>query len=236
MITNQQFQVKPDSFKELSRLTMIRLMPFLVIVPLLLLSIKYVYNGLEVTDYISFPVAITITVFFIYRSFKKREHSFNSYLLTLDDTKITKVQLHTTTISIPYSEIKEIVKTSNGRLIVKGNSLANTITVPAQLEELEKLTALLHSIKAIRPESNILFFKTFRGSLALLSFITMITFYAAKTKILIEVSGIIFILILIFVFIEIQRSKSIDPNVKRFKSYYTVYESGGFIIGTNALS
>ena len=219
----QQFKIRPNGFSEIKKGILARTIP---------LSLLAVSAGLVIAHFgvkgqeseatifiIMIPLILIIMGLSLYRGIKRQKTIFESYKLTIDNDGITREQCHIPTISIPFAEVSKIYKTPKGGFVVIGNSKANAIRIPSQIENLEKLEQLLSGIKDISGNGKAPFFqKHARAFSILLPLVTiglMLIVYLGENKITVGVCGAILIIFLAYAFIKIQKDKNIDTRVKK---------------------
>ncbi|MDX1905752.1 MAG: hypothetical protein SF053_01870 [Bacteroidia bacterium] len=150
-----------------------------------------------------------------YRGLNRQKEIFDSYVLAIDRTGITREQHNTPTIHIPHAEISEIVKNTNGSFTIKGDSSVQIIGVPAQIDNADKLEKLLSEIQSVTVKSNEPFVEKYRGLLVLANVGLMVVVYLSTHKWLVGIGGTLLLLSFGYSFVEIQRSKNIDLKTKK---------------------
>lgn len=215
----EQFEIKKDAFKEIRKALLIKAIPNLLLAALFGFAIAYFSNNEQHSDVKTLPFAIPLILGLLaiglYRGIKRQEMLFHSYRLILDNNSIIREQINTPTITISYSDIKEIIKNSNGSFTIKGSTTVNVIGVPSQIEDYEKLEKLLSEIKPITEKMHAPFLQKFRGLISILSLGSMAAVAISKDKLIVGVSGAVLLAVLGYSFFEIRRSKNIDNKTKR---------------------
>jgi hypothetical protein len=215
----EQFKIKQDGFKEIRKAILIKTIPISLLAVLGGIVISHFNSNGQQSDVNVFPVLIPIMLgtlaFGLYRGIKRQKEIFESYRLTLDDNGITREQYNTPTITISIAELREITKNPNGSFTIKGNSTANVIGIPSQIEEYEKLEKSLSEIRQISTKSSESILQKFQGLFSILTIGLMGAVYISKDKIIVGVSGTVLLVILGYSFIETQRSKNIDSKTKK---------------------
>jgi len=221
----EQFKIRQNGFSEIKKGILARTIPLLLLAASGGLVIAYFgAKGRESEEtatvfIIMIPLILIIMGISLYRGIKRQKTIFESYKLTIDNDGITREQCHIPPISIPLAEISKIYKTPKGGLIVVGNSAANAIGIPSQIENLEKLEQLLSGIKDISDNGKAPFFqKHARVFSILLPLVTMglvLIVYLGNNKIIVGVCGAILIIFLAYAFIKIQKDKNIDTRIKK---------------------
>jgi len=219
----EQFKIRQNGFGEIKRGILISSVPLLLLAAAAGFAIVYFNTSGQESEatvfIIMIPLILIIMGISLYRGIKRQKTIFESYKLTLDNAGITREQCHIPLISIPFAEISKIYKTPKGGFIVIGNSAANAIGIPSQIENIEKLEQLLSSIKDISDNNKVPFFqkhaKAFSILLPLVTIGLILIVYLGKNKIIVGVCGVILIVFLAYSFIAIQRDKNIDTRIKR---------------------
>ncbi|MEY4926201.1 MAG: hypothetical protein RI894_637 [Bacteroidota bacterium] len=84
------------------------------------------------------PISLAALSLSIYSSINKQKLLFESYKLSISEDGITREQLNTPTINIPYSDINSIIKDSKGNFAIKGATALDTIGVPYLIDNYEQ--------------------------------------------------------------------------------------------------
>ena len=95
-----------------------------VIVGILISTInsKNQANNVNILPFI-IPFAFLAVGFGIYRGVNRQKSLLDSYTLNITNNLIIREQLNTPTISIYFSDIREIAKLKNGSFLIKGRSI-----------------------------------------------------------------------------------------------------------------
>lgn len=215
----EQFKIKKDGFKEIRNAMLIKSIPISLLAALGGLAISYFntngqQNNTDVFPYL-IPLLVVAFAFGIYRSINRQKEIFDSYQITIDHNGIAREQYNTPTIIISKAEISEIIRNSNGSFSVKGNSSINTIGIPSQIEDYEKLEKLLAEIKEITIKYNEPILQKFRALLSVLTIGLLAAVYISKDKVIVGASGLILLVVLAYSFFKVQRSKNIDSKTKK---------------------
>ena len=109
-----QFKIRQDGFKEIKRAMLLKVIPIAIFAIFGGLAISYMNSNPKENDVNVFPFVIPIMLsaigFGLFRGIKRQKQIFDSFRLTLDNTTISREQHNTPSISIPISEIIEIIK------------------------------------------------------------------------------------------------------------------------------
>lgn len=160
------------------------------------------------------PIIIAAFCYGIFKAIRNQKELFSSFRLLIDADKITREQALTPTISIPISEIREIIKSAKGGFIIKGKSTQDIIIVPPQIDNPEKLESRLSSLIDLTFKGNKSFAQKYPWLFPPLMIILMIVVYVSNNKILVGISGTILTFGLIYSLVVTQRSKHVDKRTK----------------------
>jgi len=215
----QQFKIRQDGFKEIKKQLLIRILPLILIGVTAGIVIGSINSKDKEADINIWPILIPIIAgsvgYGIYLGIKKQKALFESYILTLTNNLVTREQLNTPTILIYFNDIKEITKSRNGSFTIKGRNTTDLIIVPCQIDNYDQLENALTQIRVITGKSSDSFLQKNRILATLLTTGLMLSVYIATNKIIVAVSGILFIGLMTWSFVEVQRSKNIDSKTKR---------------------
>lgn len=209
----EQFKLRQNGIKEIIKAQLIKALLILLLIVFGAVAIFYFNsNGQQFSiNGFMFSLSLVLSSFALglYFSFNIQKKIFGSYVLTLNNNEITREQHNTPTITISIPAISEIIKNQNGGFTIKGNS--NVISVPAQINDYQKLEKLLSQITQISTKTN----QTFQILLSIFTVGLSAAFYLSKHKIIVRVSGTVLLLIMGYSFFEIQKSKNIDSKSKK---------------------
>ncbi len=210
------FRLDPAGFKEIRRRILFRSLPLAVLATFIGIYIASGRLGDErLLD--SLPVLVPLMLFFLafsfMRSIRIQKEVWKSYELTIDAERISRVQKNFATMTLLKGEVREIVETSRGHLIVKGDSRFNIIDIPRSIEKREEVLQSLADFGLIarQEKKEHWMIPILTGVLFL---VLMVVFYTSKSKYVILSTGVILAIGIIWVFIEVQRNKIIDNRIK----------------------
>lgn len=214
------FHTQKERFNEFRKVFLLRAILLLAVwIPagLVLFTLGPIGQEMDMTPVLlTLPIAVAAGALGIFIAMKRQKQSFETYRLTLDANGITRETFNTPTISLPLSDIREIVKHRNSSFSIRGKSRLEQIGIPAQIGDYEKLEQLLQEIMPITVKSQLPHFHTPIGQ-ALLGIITlglMAAVYLSENSIVVEVSGTIILGILAFSLFTIQNDKNTDQRTK----------------------
>jgi hypothetical protein len=79
-------------------------------------------------------IGLGAIIFSFYISRKRTRRLYESYVLTISDSAITREQYQTPTVTISNSDINVIIKNNNGSFTIKGGTAQDLIGIPTQIE------------------------------------------------------------------------------------------------------
>ncbi|WP_163411203.1 hypothetical protein [Flavobacterium ajazii] len=222
---NEIFQIRANGFNEIKKQMIIKSIPTLLISMGFGVGIVF-FNAEDKESLISIlpfmiPLLILCLGFGLYTGLKRQKMLFQSYRLILSENNIVREQANTPTVNIPLTDIQSIIKDKKGGYAIKGKTAVETILVPAQIENHEKLELLLDHIKPVEELTQPSFDEKYRFPILLLMLICMATVYISFNKILVGVCCLIVSSLLIRSSIQILKNKNIDHKTKRV-GYYSL--------------
>jgi hypothetical protein len=212
----EQFKTKANSFDEIRKKVLIKAILSALIAVLGASIINYlnIGDGQPFLNIYIIGFILVVITFGLYRGINRQKLIFNSFKLTLNGNNITREQHNTPIVSIPYSDITEIIKNSNDSFMIKGKSTLDLIIVPSQIEKYVELEKLLANIKPISTNTGKSFLQKFSGIIPIFAIGLMVFFYVSDDKIIISICGTILLTGLLYSLFEIQKSKNIDNKTK----------------------
>ncbi|MGC4039978.1 MAG: hypothetical protein QM710_04075 [Flavobacterium sp.] len=214
----QEFKISEDRYKEITKATLIKAVPIMVLAMSAGITISYVntkdqQNEINIFPYM-IPFMILLMAFTMYRAVKRQMELLKSYRLIIENNTITREQYNTPTITIPIEKLNGIVKNPNGSFTIKGSSSFDVIVVPQQIvgyDELEKSLAEMKTISAIDTLSVL---EKFRGLIVTATLGMMVAVYISHNKIVIGLCGTILLIALSYSFLQLQKNKNVDAKTK----------------------
>jgi hypothetical protein len=209
------FKIRQDGFKVEKRLLLTRTIPILLItiaVGSVFFSQKLNYTNI-LPYYIPFLVLIISLGFYL--GLKRRKSIFESYTLTIANNLLTREQLNTSTISIYFTDIKEIVKFKDGSFTVRGKDTADLIGIPAQIDNYSQLETALGEIHPIVSKNKSSLVQKYQSLSGLLVAGLFICVYVVNNKIIVGLTGSILVILLGWSCIKIRNSKNVDNKTRK---------------------
>ena len=222
----KQFKIRENGFKEIRKQTIMRTIPMILIAMLVGLAIfEFNPNNSDTSDINVYPYIIPIIIgalaFGLNKGIKRQKAIYDTYLLTIDDSGLTREQGNTPGIRLLFSEIKKITKTNQGGFVITGKNLANSIIVPAQIEYLNQFENQLKENCSITIEMSKPMIQRLMIPMIIAVLGLMAITYISTNKILVSFSGTILTAIMIWSFIKIRTNKNIDKKTRK-SSYWVI--------------
>ena len=221
----QSFAIKPNSFKEIRKATLIRLVPVLAALLLIsiVLNVRSVQDPGQADTWLIMIFLITgVFSYSIYTTLKRQKQMLESYRLTITHEDIIREQVNTPDIKITRKSVKEIVKAKNGAFAVIGESKLNAIMIPAQIEQPERLEQLLSEIKPITFKTGTPGLQKLLLPLALIGMFLLFWGFSAESILIFSLCGLGILGIMTAGFVVIQRSKNVDRRMKRISYMFLI--------------
>jgi hypothetical protein len=222
----KQFKIKENGFKEIRKQTLLRTIPITLIamsVGLVILEYNSVRNITSAVNVypIVIPILIGTIAFGLYRGLKRQKDIYDTYVLKIDENGITREQINTPVINLSFKDIKRITKSKNGVIVIRGNSIYNSIIVPAQVEDIIGLESILNENCPVPIGFSKPLIQRLLIPIVLVVLGLWIVTYVSSNKLLVACSGTILTITLIWSVISIQVNKNIDNKTRR-SSYWII--------------
>lgn len=215
----ERFKIKENGFNEIRNKILYRTIPIGIIAVVGGLSISFFNSNSQSSDVNTLPFVMPIILaalaFGIYKGLRRQKQIFDSFVLTIDDMAITREQDLMPTMSIPIDEIQQIVKSSKGTFVIKGNSPQEVIGIPSQIENSDELESVLSRLKDITISDDKSLFQKYQWLLPILTVILMVITYLSTNKLIIGIAGTTLTIGLIYSLVTSQQSKHIDKKTKK---------------------
>jgi len=212
------FKINENGRKELQKTTLKR--TFAVVIPLIItvILVNYYQRGGQSEDFILLllviPIIGTAAGIGIFIGMKRQKKAFESYTLTISDQEIIREQLNTPMISIPFADVKSIDRNAKGFSIRSLSSAKDIIQIPAQIDDIEQLGAILSQIQPIGDEVEKTFIEKQSNLFTILSVGLILATLVSNNKFVVGICGVLVLLLLGYSFYELQTSKNIDSKTK----------------------
>jgi hypothetical protein len=165
---------------------------------------------------IVFIIFVLFFFFSIYNGLKKQEKMLSSYKLIITDDSFIREMLAMPNLVILKKDVTQIVKNTNGRFGIIGNSKINAIGIPSQIENQVELEYLLSEVKPITVQTSTRFNNLIWPGMLLGMALLFASFYS-NSKIVEVISILCFSVFSIYFFIIASKSNNIDKRTKRLR-------------------
>lgn len=223
---NETFKIKSTGFDEIKKQSIRRAVPILLIAMIFGIAIPFFNSENKEDVWYVLPFVLPIMIFALWsginKGLKRQKMLFESYLLIFSENAIVREQANTPIVSIQIDEIKSIIKDKKGGYSIKGKTAVDTILIPAQIENFEKLEILFDQIKPIDVTQQLPFAEKYKFPIAIIMLGSMATVYVSLNKILVGICALICCTLFIWFFIEIRKNKNMDHKSKRV-GYYLLF-------------
>ncbi len=219
------FKLDPLGFKKARQKSLLRTIPIMLLATFAGIYISSIdqTNQTSSTSTVNvlpfvIPIIILAAGFGLFLGLKRQKKQWDSYELTIDGDNIIRIQQNVPTVSIKKENLKEIIETPIGDILIKTGLRANFINIPSSVHGREELLKILADFGQIlsQPAGNI---NKLNIIMPIGVIVLMIVFYSSKEIMILIPTGIILFAGLLWSFIEIRKSKHIDKNTKR-ASYF----------------
>lgn len=222
---NEIFQIRENGYNEIKKQIIIKSVPTLLVSMGFGIGIVFFNTKNKEDLFNALPFIIPIFVFAlgigIFRGLKRQKLLFQSFKLTFSENNIVREQSITPLVTIPISDIQSIIKDKKGSYTIKGKTAAETILIPAQIDNQENLEIVLNRIKPIEQLSQPTFEEKYRMPILIVMLLCMATVYVSFNKILVAICSLIVSVLLIRSSIQILKNKNIDNKTRRI-GYYSL--------------
>lgn len=225
-------------FGEVRKQVMVKTIPLMLLAGATGIGISLFGNkdGGSTTAVLPFviPMSILALGYGLYLGIRRQKELMASYRLTISGNIITREQGNTPTISIYFSEVKQILKGKNGGMVVAGKNPADVIIIPAQIERATELETELSSIMAVATAPPLKLLQKYPRLLTIIVLGLMVCVFTATNKIVVAVSGIMFVAFFAWAFMIIKKNKNIDGQTKK-KLWIAVLPAAAAIVRVVAI-
>ena len=213
-----QYKNSPAGFATLRKRIIVKVIPLMLAGLIASLSISYFREKGGQTDLSQWLLVtiflLVLVAYVIFKGIKRQREIYDSYLLTTGDDYLSRKQNGLSEITLLFSEITEITKDKYGNLLIKGQKAGQYIAVSAFLENYEEVNKLLQTVQPISQSNPKKILQKYPLLLPLIVVSSMIAVCLSNNKIIVAVSGIVFIVLMTFSFYKIRTSVLIDSRIK----------------------
>jgi len=212
-----QFKLRPEGFAVVRKKIITRFIGILLFAMLIVVMVDYQKaDGYKPSPYswlLTFLFTAALGVFAILRGLKYQLALYSSYIISIENKCITRLQQNTPTITMYFTEITGITKASDGTLTVKGVKPGDIIYIPPSVENQADIELLLSNITPI--EERAPFIQRYSLFVSATFFILMACLYTVNNKAVVAISGTVVSVVLLWGMYRLQTSKNMDAKVKR---------------------
>lgn len=162
----------------------------------------------------SFLLFLGIVVFVTLRTVKKQLNLMQSYRLIIGESTITREQLSLMPVTITQHDIKEIIKTRKGSIIIKLRQANSTLVIPYFIENYVGAEALVSNFGTVTKGKEAVVVQKLKMALPFLAIVLMVIVYAAEIKWLVGISGVLLLVLMVWSFIGIRGNKDLNPKIR----------------------
>lgn len=217
----EEFGITREGIQAILRKTFTKLFPIMLTAALAGITIpmiREIESGkkelFDLTDLIPLVIVGGFMTISIFRTKKRLENIYRGYSLIFQDDTITRSAPSMTTINLPYHEIKHIKKGTDGSFAIVGKSRFDTILIPVQIENRDRIEALLNAIPSVTIEQKQSFISKLIVPLILAVLGLFAVFVLSNNKAVIFSIGIILSAGMIYSFFIVRKSKMYDRRSK----------------------
>ena len=233
-----EYRIDMSRFGEVRKQVMVKTIPLMLLAGATGIGISLFGNkdGGSTTAVLPFviPMSILALGYGLYLGIRRQKELMASYRLTISGNIITREQGNTPTISIYFSEVKQILKGKNGGMVVAGKNPADVIIIPAQIERATELETELSSIMAVATAPPLKLLQKYPRLLTIIVLGLMVCVFTATNKRVVAVSGIMFVAFFAWAFMIIKKNKNIDGQTKK-KLWIAVLPAAAAIVRVVAI-
>lgn len=171
-------------------------------------------ENLDVFDLIPVGIIALFLTISILRTKKRLEKIYSGYSLTFENETITRTAPLMPTLTIPFKEITKVKKTAVGGFAIVGSSRLNTLFIPAQLENIERVEELLIAIPTVTITEKSTLLEKLGLPIVLSMLLLFGAFMLSDHPVIIISTGVTMCMVLIYSFIIVQKSKMYDRQTK----------------------
>jgi hypothetical protein len=221
-----QFRIAPGTFYSVRRKRLLTILPVMLLATIAGIVISYTTQKQLSGELNTLPfVIVLLTIIFsfsTYRNINRLRTLYESYVLTIDNYMITKEQQGIPTVTIYFLEIREINKSPQGYIIIRGREAKDIIYIPPELENFETMEKLLREWEPFQPAQDLNFLQRYPMILPMIMMGLMTVVFISFNKWLVGIGGILLMLVMIYSFFAIQNNKYANRLTKRFSWWYLI--------------
>jgi len=212
----QVYRIRQGAFSEIRKESLRKALPLSLLAVAVGVSIGLRdADSLETVLPIAIPFVLCAVAFGMVKGLNRQKTILESYTLSVGNESITREQHNTPTIHLRFTDITHVAEGRKGGFIIRGQGSADTILVPRQIENYGELRETLQRITPPHQKPVFNPFEKYSVLITLLNVGLMVTVYLATDKLLVGVSGTLFLVLQGWSLSEINRNKNVDQKTKR---------------------
>lgn len=221
---HQQFRIKPGTFEKVRKKRLRILLPVMLLAAIAGIAISYTTSKRLPGQVNSLPIVIVCLIvafsFAIFRLLNRMRIMYDSYLLTVTENTITRELAGSPPMTIHFFEIREISKSPQGYIIIRGREPTSIIFIPPGLERFEELEAMLRRTEPFQSHQQLSFFQRNPLILPIATMALMSIVFISFNKWLVGICGALLLIVLAVAFFSIQNYKYVNPRARRISWWY----------------
>lgn len=207
----------PEGLVKLRKQLISKLTPLLLIAVIGGVAISYFNNDKKDGPLAWLIMLVLMLIFLVYslaKGIKMQKGLYESYVLTIDEDRLSRRQTNLSELTILFSEISTISEDKTDNLIVTDVD-QNKIVISSYIQGYERIKALLQSIKPISPAISKNFLQKYPLLSPVITIGLMAAVYLSNNKIVVGLCGVILIGLMTWAFYKIRISEQLDSRIKR---------------------
>lgn len=225
----EEFGLTRAGIRDILRKTFNRVFPLILVAALGGITIpimREVKDGqkdsLNLFDLIPVGIVAVFVTIAILRTKKRLENIYRDYRLVFENNAITRTAPGMQALAIPFDDIKQVKKTPMGGFAVVGSSRLNTLFIPAQIENIERVEEILKGIPSVTITEKYTLLEKLGLPIVASMLILFGAFILSDHPVVILSTGIVLSGGLTWSFIIAQKSKMYDQTSKN-KSWLSLF-------------
>ena len=212
-----KFKLRPEGFAAVKKKIVLRFTVILVLAMVLVVVVdqngagRY---GRNANDWFFTGLVVAILgSLAIWRALKYQLVLYTSYTIAIENNSITRLQQNTPAITIFFSEVTGITKSTDGTLTVKGTKPGDIIYIPPTVENKADIELLLKKIAPIGQRVPLV--QRYSLLVTVAFFTLMACLYIVNNKAVVGISGTVVSAVLAWGMYHLQSSRNFDARLKR---------------------
>lgn len=218
-LSMKEFKLTPEGRKQLQKRQLLRTIPIFLLAGGIGLAMSRLGPKGKETDLTAMLIAIFILTVYIsfslYRGVKRQRQLLESYTLSITSTTVMREMANTPPVCLYATEIREIVRAKSGAFTLRGKERTDVIYIPCQINDYAAVESALESIRPIADKSSRPRLQKYAVLLPFLTLGLMVCVFTVMNRMVVAVSGTLFLAMMLWGFRELQRNRNIDNRAKR---------------------